>query len=287
MFVIVVGFAGGFGHLKKGFGRAENAELDLQRVYKKSEARGRFARMREMFQGCLVAAITAGLKGTGTAIGARELALAAHFFFRTSFVDGECTAIEFFAIHAIDRSFAFFGGRESDETETARAAGFAIIGDVNVSDLAELFESGTQIVFGRVKGEISNIKFGIHCEEVRRYRLVAARSRKSGFESSPEHIAHLRTHQHLSSNVSYEGLNFQALSSKGKDGIDYSRRGYPTLLRQVERFWTFELNLKSSCAVEAFCGFPKTGMPSRSLLRATSPPTVCERKIQSVEANQV
>ena len=131
-----------------------------------------------------VTAVAARLEGTGPAIGAAEITRAAHFFLRLGLVDGELAAVEIDAVHLFRRELAFGIIAERHESEAARAARHAIVGDVDIGEGAELTEGVAEIGFGGLKGHVSNIEFGIHCDDFRMLRLLPARSRESGFESS-------------------------------------------------------------------------------------------------------
>ena len=76
---------------------------------------------------------------------------------RLSFVNLEVTAVELGAVHRRDGSGGFVSGAEGDESEAARATGFTIHCNVDISDVAELAESVTEAVFGGVEGEITNV----------------------------------------------------------------------------------------------------------------------------------
>ncbi len=111
----------------------------------------------------LVAAIAAGLESAGATIGT-EVAIAtsaetaaAHFLFRTGFVDGERATVEIDAVHTLNSLRGFFSGAHRNESETARAARFTIRGDENVGHGAELFEGSAEAVFGGFEGKISDV----------------------------------------------------------------------------------------------------------------------------------
>ena len=60
----------------------------------------------------------------------------------------------------------------------------AIVRDVDIGYTAELTKGVAEIGFGGLEGHVSNIEFGIHSDDIRMLRLLSARSRESGFESS-------------------------------------------------------------------------------------------------------
>jgi hypothetical protein len=108
----------------------------------------------------LVAAIVAGLEGTGTTVRTEVTATAtaaAHFFFGLGFVNRERTAIEVIAVQLFSSGFGFFSGAHGHESETAGAARFTIRGDENVGNAAELFEGRAEHVFGGLEGKISYV----------------------------------------------------------------------------------------------------------------------------------
>jgi len=71
------------------------------------------------------------------------------------------------AIHVLTVEFAhgcvgFLVGRESDETEAARAAGLTVDGNHDVGHGATLAEGVAERVFGGAEGEIPHIEFVTH-----------------------------------------------------------------------------------------------------------------------------
>jgi hypothetical protein len=79
---------------------------------------------------------------------------AAGFRFRASFVNFQITSADIFAVEGGD-SFGCFGiVGHFDETETARASGLAIGGDVYAGELAEGLEESAEIFRGGLKAHI-------------------------------------------------------------------------------------------------------------------------------------
>ena len=103
-------------------------------------------------------------------------------FASTRFVYGQGTSLHLLAVQSVDGGLAGGGVAHRDETETAGAAGHAIVNQRHFGDGAVLFEKILKIVLGRIEGKISNVEF--HVFEVWSNSLPAtSRSRESGFKS--------------------------------------------------------------------------------------------------------
>jgi hypothetical protein len=146
-------------------------------------------------------AAAAATEATATAAAATTEGTAGAFLLGTSFVNGESATTEVDAIELLSGHLGLFGRAESNERETAGAAGHFVHGDVNVSDVTELNESRAELVFGGFEGHVANVEFGTHgddssipvrCQSVPDYRV----------SNHPGTNAPLTTHQFLSSNVS-------------------------------------------------------------------------------------
>src|SRR5580704_2734358 len=81
---------------------------------------------------------------------------AAGFRFRTCFIHFQIAAAYVFAVERCDgfRCFGVVG--HFDETETTRAAGLAIGGDVHAGELAEGLEERAQILRGGLKAHVAD-----------------------------------------------------------------------------------------------------------------------------------
>jgi hypothetical protein len=88
-----------------------------------------------------------------------------------SLVDAQRTTVEVRAVHGRDGSLCLLLVGHRDETEAARATGFAIGHDVRVSDLARAGECLAQNVRGGVKREIADVEAIAHLLFSRSLRL--------------------------------------------------------------------------------------------------------------------
>src|ERR1700722_18956930 len=81
---------------------------------------------------------------------------AAGFGFRAGFIYFQIAAADVFSVERRDgfRCFGIVG--HFDETETARAAGLAIGGDVHAGELAEGLEEGAKIFCSGLKAHVAN-----------------------------------------------------------------------------------------------------------------------------------
>jgi hypothetical protein len=82
-------------------------------------------------------------------------------FLRTGLIDRELTAAELGAIDFFSRSFGLLLGSHGHEGEAAGAARHLVHGDIYVGHSAELPEVSAKLVLGGLKGQVSNVKFGI------------------------------------------------------------------------------------------------------------------------------
>src|SRR5262249_14922159 len=89
-------------------------------------------------------------------------ATARAFFARLGEVHRECASVNGLPVHPLDRLLRLIGSAHSDETEPPRATGCAVHHQVGFSDRAERGERILQVVFGRVKGKISDEQFITH-----------------------------------------------------------------------------------------------------------------------------
>ena len=69
------------------------------------------------------------------------------------------------AIELLSSELGLFGRAESDERETAGAAGHFVHGNVNVRDVTELTEGRAELVFGGFEGHVANVEFGTHSDD--------------------------------------------------------------------------------------------------------------------------
>jgi len=89
-----------------------------------------------------------------------------------SLVDAKGATVEVRAVHRRDGSLCLLLVGHRDETEAARATGFAISHDVCVSDLARAGEGLAQDVRGGVKREIADVEAIAHLLFSRSLRLT-------------------------------------------------------------------------------------------------------------------
>jgi hypothetical protein len=108
------------------------------------------------------AAVAAAITATAATISAAAATTwaarttAAGFGFRAGFIYFQIAAADVFAVESCD-SFGSFGVvGHLDETETARATGLAIGGDVHAGELAEGLEERAKIVRGGLKAHIAD-----------------------------------------------------------------------------------------------------------------------------------
>ena len=101
---------------------------------------------------------TATVAATTAAVGtATAAATAAAFLARAGFVDGEGPAIDGLAVELADRRAGPFFGGHRDEAEAARLAGDAILHQQDFGHGAGGREQILEIVFGRVKRQITDV----------------------------------------------------------------------------------------------------------------------------------
>jgi hypothetical protein len=81
---------------------------------------------------------------------------------RASFINRQIAAIEVFAVELLDRRRRFFRRSHFDKAETARATCHPIFDNLGRFHGPGLRKVIAQIVAGRLKGEISHIKFCSH-----------------------------------------------------------------------------------------------------------------------------
>jgi hypothetical protein len=124
----------------------------------------------------IAATITAAattLSAAAPAATARAARSAAGFRFRASFVYLQIAATDVFAVESCN-GFGCFGViGHFDETETARASGLAIGGDVDAGELAEGLEERAEIVRGGLKAHIANKEI-LHVESPEQATTVAS-----------------------------------------------------------------------------------------------------------------
>ena len=108
------------------------------------------------------AATIAATAATATAVATAATAALRTVFTRTRFVDLDGATVHVLAMEFADGCIGFLIGGESDETETARAAGLTIDGNHDVGHGATLTEGVAQRVFGGAEGEIPHIEFVTH-----------------------------------------------------------------------------------------------------------------------------
>jgi uncharacterized cupredoxin-like copper-binding protein len=108
------------------------------------------------------ATITATATAATATIAAAATAALRTVFTRTRFVDLDGATVHVLAMEFADGCIGFLIGGESDETETARAAGLTIDGNHDVGHGATLTEGVAQRVFGGAEGEIPHIEFVTH-----------------------------------------------------------------------------------------------------------------------------
>ena len=77
------------------------------------------------------------------------------FFARTGFIDGERTAVEFFAIELRDGSVGFFLRSHFHERETAGLVGEFVHDQFAFSDRTGLFEQVEDIAFGGIERQVT------------------------------------------------------------------------------------------------------------------------------------
>jgi hypothetical protein len=100
------------------------------------------------------ATISAAAATTSATRSAR--AAAARFRFRARFVYFQIAATYVFAVERCDRFRRFGVVGHFDETETTRAAGLAIGGDVHAGELAERLEERAEIFRGGLKAHVTD-----------------------------------------------------------------------------------------------------------------------------------
>jgi len=77
-------------------------------------------------------------------------------------IDAKRAAVDRLAVHAFNCALRVFRGPHGDEREAARAASFAVGNQVDVVDVAEIGERGTDAVSSGVEREITNVKTSVH-----------------------------------------------------------------------------------------------------------------------------
>ena len=108
------------------------------------------------------AAATVTATATTTATIAAATAALRTVFTRARFVDLDGAAVHVLAMEFADGCVGFLIGGESDETESAGAAGLTVDGNHDVGHGATLTEGVAERVFGGAEGEIPHIEFVTH-----------------------------------------------------------------------------------------------------------------------------
>jgi hypothetical protein len=124
----------------------------------------------------IAAAITAAattLAAPAPAATTRSARTSAGFRFRACFVYLQIAAADVFAVQSCN-GFGCFGViGHFDKTETARASGLAIGGDVDAGELAEGLEERAEVVRGGLKAHIANKKI-LHVDSPEQATTVAS-----------------------------------------------------------------------------------------------------------------
>ncbi len=76
-----------------------------------------------------------------------------------SLTDTEGAPIHVIAVEAADRGFAVFAAAQCYKGKPTRAPGFTVKGDMEIHGPAEVFEEGTDLVFGCREGQIAHVEF--------------------------------------------------------------------------------------------------------------------------------
>ena len=103
---------------------------------------------------------------TVTATTAAATKAAWTLFLRTSFIDGQGTALEVEAVQGLDSRLHRLCRRHGHESKATWAAGFAVHRKVDVGDITILREQFTHVEFGRAEGQIAHIHLGIHYQVI-------------------------------------------------------------------------------------------------------------------------
>lgn len=133
------------------------------------------------------------------AIPATTTTTAGPFFARPGNINSEVPPVQARAVHGIHGLLGFFLGAHGDESESARAAAFAISHEIGFEDGAVRGERVLKIVFGGVEGEISDKQFIIHAVILICFLESPAASESvpvSGLESSLN-VAHVTIYHRL------------------------------------------------------------------------------------------
>jgi hypothetical protein len=99
---------------------------------------------------------------TATAVAATTAAATRTIFTGACFVDGQCAAIDAFAIKGLDGSISAFFILHGDKGETARAAAEFVHDQIDFENSAVRGEHILKLVFGSVEGKISYKQFRAH-----------------------------------------------------------------------------------------------------------------------------
>ena len=109
---------------------------------------------------------TLGTVGVGAVLASDTTVAAAHTASRArvSHVDTNATAVELLLVECGNGGVSLGLGGKGDETETARAAGLAVLHDNVVGELTIGRKGVGETVVGGVPREVSNVNFGGHLE---------------------------------------------------------------------------------------------------------------------------
>lgn len=109
---------------------------------------------------------TLGTVGVGAVLASDTTVAAAHTASRArvSHVDTDATAVELLLVECGNGGVSLGLGGKGDETETARAAGLAVLHDNVVGELTIGRKGVGETVVGGVPREVSNVNFGGHLE---------------------------------------------------------------------------------------------------------------------------
>ena len=96
---------------------------------------------------------------TAAAVAATATATATTGSAFLSLTDTEGAPIHVIAVEAADRGFAVFAAAQCYKGKPTRAPGFTVKGDMEIHGPAEVFEEGTDLVFGCREGQIAHVEF--------------------------------------------------------------------------------------------------------------------------------
>jgi hypothetical protein len=106
------------------------------------------------------AAATAAITATATTTATAAAAFTR--FHGTSFVDGQCAAVDLLAMELRDGRRSFLSGSHFDEAEATGTSRHAVVDHLHPGDVARLREQIGQVVFGHAKGQIAHVQFNAH-----------------------------------------------------------------------------------------------------------------------------